>query len=157
MTKRGPLFGTQEHLAISEYSGRFITSRRSMKRPNNRLNLPTVLSNKVISKEFGNEIGTFTSCDTVQLAIKGTDNLTIYINAFIVPVICSPLSNQPISVAQDMYPHLRNLPLADWGDGSVDFEVDVMIGADYIHNFSLYHVVRGKQPFSPVAILTRFG
>ena len=122
-----------------------------------RLNLPTVLSNKVLIKEFGNEKGTLTSCDTVQLAIKGTDNLTIYINAFVVPIICSPLSNQAISVAQDMYPHLRNLPLADWGDGSVDLEVDVMIGADYVHNFLLDHVVRGEQPFSPVAILTRFG
>ena len=57
----------------------------------------------------------------------------------------------------NMYTHLRNLPLADWGDGSVDLEVDVMIGAEYVHNFLLDHVVRGEQPFSPVAILTRVG
>ena len=41
MTKRKGggrwLFGTQEHLAISEYSGRFITIRRSMKQLNNRI------------------------------------------------------------------------------------------------------------------------
>ena len=115
------------------------------------------MSNKVLIKEFGNDKGTLTSYDTVQLAIKGSDNLTVYVNAFVVPVICSPLSNQAISVARDMYTHLRNLPLADWGDGSVDLEVDVMIGADYVHNFLLDHIVRGEQPFSPVAILTRFG
>ena len=32
-----------------------------------------------------------------------------------------------------------------------------MIGADYVYNFLLNHVVRGEQPLSPVAILTRFG
>ena len=56
-----------------------------------------------------------------------------------------------------MYPHLQNLPLTDCGDGSVDLEVDVMIGADYVHNFLLDHVVRGKQRLSRVPILTRFG
>ena len=122
-----------------------------------RLNLHSVTSNKVLIKEFGNDKGTLRSCDSVQLAIKGADNLTVYINAFVVPLICSPLSNQVINVAQDMYPHLRNLPLADCGDGSVDLEVDVMIGADYVHNFLLDYVVRGEQPLSPVAILTRFG
>ena len=122
-----------------------------------RLNLHSVTSNKVLIKEFGNDKGTLRSCDSVQLAIKGADNLTVYINAFVVPLICSPLSNQVINVAQDMYPHLRNLPLADCGDGSVDLEVDVMIGAGYVHNFLLDYVVRGEQPLSPVAILTRFG
>ena len=58
------------------------------------------MSNKVLIKEFGNDKGTLTSCDTVQLAIKGSDNLTVYINAFVVPVICSPLSNQAISLAR---------------------------------------------------------
>ena len=55
-----------------------------------------------------------------------------------------------------MYPHLRNLPLADCGDGTVELEVDVMIGADHVHHFLLDLVVRGGggQPLSPVAILT---
>ena len=122
-----------------------------------RLNLPTVNSDRVLIKEFGNEKGTLKSCDTVQLAIKCADNLTVYVNAFVVPVICSPLSNQAIDFARDMYPHLRNLPLADCGDGTVDLEIDFMIGADFVHCFLLDQVVRGKQPLSPVAILTRFG
>ena len=115
------------------------------------------MSNKVVIKEFGNDKGTLTSCDTAQLAIKGSDNLTVYINAFVVPVICSPLSNQAISIARGMYTHLRNLPLADWGDGSMDLDVDVMMGADYVHTVLLDHVVQGEQPFSPAAILTRVG
>ena len=122
-----------------------------------RLNLPAVNSNKVLIKEFGNERGTLQTCDTVQVAIRCADNLTVYINAFVVPLICSPLSNQAINFAKDMYPHLRNLPLADCGDGIADLEIDVMIGADFVHCFLLDQVVRGEQPLSPVAILTRFG
>ena len=56
-----------------------------------------------------------------------------------------------------MFPHLTNLPLADSGDGLTDLEVDVMIGADFVHCFLLDKVVRGEKPLSPVAILTRFG
>ena len=111
-----------------------------------RLNLPTVKSSKVLIKEFGNDKGTLQSCDSVQLAIKGADNLTVYINAFVVPLICSPLSNQAINVAQDMYPHLRNLLLADCGDGSVDLEVDVMIGADYVYLFYSIMLYGGSNP-----------
>jgi len=48
------------------------------------------------------------------------------------------------------------LPLADWGDVSVDFEVDVMIGVDYVNKFLLDHAVWGEQPCSPVAILPIF-
>ena len=122
-----------------------------------RLNLPAVNSNKVLIKEFGNKRGTLQTCDTVQVAIRCADNLTVYINAFVVPLICSPLSNQAINFAKDVYPHLRNLPLADCGDGIADLEIDVMIGADFVHCFLLDQVVRGEQPLSPVAILTRFG
>ena len=122
-----------------------------------RLNLPTVNTRKVLIKEFGNVKGTMQTCDTVQLAVKCADNLTVYINAFVVPLICSPISNQVIDLAKDIYPHLKNLPLADSGDGLTDMEIDVMIGADFMHCFTLDHVIRGEQPLSPVAILTRFG
>ena len=48
-----------------------------------------------------------------------------------------------------MYKLIRNWPLADWGDGSVNLEVDVMIGADYVHKFLLDHVVRGSNHIAP--------
>ncbi|XP_065060233.1 uncharacterized protein LOC135687567 [Rhopilema esculentum] len=38
-----------------------------------------------------------------------------------------------------------------------EFEVDILIGADYIWQFMLDHVVRGEQGYGPVATLTRFG
>ena len=62
-----------------------------------------------------------------------------------------------IDLAKDVYPHLRNLPLADIGDGSSDLEIDVMIGADFMHCFTLDHIIRGEQPLSLVATLTCLG
>ena len=107
-------------------------------------------------KEFGNEQGTLKNCDLVQLAVKGRDNLTVYVHAFVVDTICSPIANQTIDQAKIIYPHLRGLALADSGDGSQTCEVDLMIGADFCWCFMLDHVVRG-DPLSPIASLTRFG
>ena len=45
--------------------------------------------------------------DTVQLAVTCADNLTVCINAFVVPLICGPISNQVIDLAKDIYPHLK--------------------------------------------------
>ena len=56
-----------------------------------------------------------------------------------------------------MYPHLRNLALADCGDGNTDLEIDILIGADFVHCLLLDQVVRGEQPLGPVALLTHFG
>ena len=122
-----------------------------------KLNLPAISTKEILIKEFGNEQGTLKMCETVQLAVHCADNLTVYINAFVVDLICSPLSNQAIDFAQANYSHIKNLPLADSGDGSQDLDIDILIGADFVHLFMLDQVVRGEHPMSPVAILTRFG
>ena len=114
----------------------YITSRLR-----DRLQLPTA---KTI-KEFGNNEGTLKTCDTVQLAVKCANNLTVYIKAYVVDLICSPVSNQVINIAQAMCPHLTNLPLADSGDRLTDLEVDVMIRADIVHYFLLDKVVQGSS------------
>eukprot|EP00795_Rhopilema_esculentum_P005673 gene5673-10913_t len=122
-----------------------------------KLQLPTISTEKVIIKEFGNVSGTLKTCDSIQIAIEGADNLTVFINAFVVDNICSPVANQAIDVAKLKYPHIKDLPLADKGSGMDEFEVDILIGADYIWQFMLDHVVRGEQGYGPVATLTRFG
>ena len=121
------------------------------------LNIPSFSTKEILIKEFGNEQGTLKTCETIQLAVHCADNLTVYINAFVVDLICSPLSHQAIDFAQANYSHLRNLPLADSGDGSQDLEIDILIGADFVHLFMLDQVIRGEHPMSPVAMSTRFG
>ncbi len=121
-----------------------------------RLQIPTISTDKVLIKEFGNESGTLKHCDSVQIAVKGADNLTVFINAYVVDNICSPISNQVIDLAKLKYPHLSDLPLADSGNGNEDLEVEILVGADYLWNFMLDHVVRGEPAVGPVATLTRF-
>ena len=122
-----------------------------------RLKLQTIKTDEILIKEFGNESGTLKRCDCVQLAVRCADNLTAYINAYVVDLICSPISHQAINLAQSMYPHLHGLILADSSDGTIDLEADVMIGADFVHSFMLDKVVRGEHVYGPVAILMRFG
>ena len=53
----------------------------------------------------------------------------MFINAYEVDLICGPIANQTIEVAQQCYPHLQGLPLADYSQGGEELEVDILIGA----------------------------
>ena len=105
----------------------YITTRLRKK-----LNLQAVGSETVMIKTFGNEQPSVKKCDVLQLAVECADNLKVYINAYEIDFICSPLSNQSIDVALHDYPHLQGLVLADANltperDGE-NLEVDLMIG-----------------------------
>ena len=122
-----------------------------------QLSLPTISTDKVLIKPFGRQEAILKKCDTVQFVIECTDNLNVFVSAYEVDVICGPIANQTINFAQQHYPHLQNLPLADSATGDGDLDVDIMIGADYYWSFVQNHVVRGESNYSPVAIRTRLG
>ena len=82
--------------------------------------------------------------------------LKVFVNAYEVELICGPIANQTIEIAQQSYPHLQGLPLADYSRGDEDLEVDIMIGADYYWSIVQNHVVRGES-HGPVAVRTRLG
>ena len=65
------------------------------------------------------------------MAVCTIDGMTVYLNAYVVPVICTPLSNQYIELATTNFPFLRGLDLAET---SVDFnnEIDMLIGPTII-------------------------
>ena len=123
----------------------------------NQLCLPTINTDNVLIKPFEKEDATLKRCDVVQFVVECRDNLNVFINAYEVDVICGPIANQTIDFAQQHYPYLQNLPLADSASGDKGLEVDVMIGADYYWSFVQNHVVRGESSYSPVAIRTRLG
>ena len=51
-------------------------------------------------KTFGSDVGHLQTQDLVQLAVKGTEtNEIIHVNAFTMPIICSPLKGQAIKFA----------------------------------------------------------
>ena len=78
----------------------------------------------------------------VQVGIKTLYDTTVYIQAYVVPVICGPLTQQPTELTRSSYEHLRELPLADRAGGGV-LPVSILIGADYY--------------WEPVALATKLG
>ncbi|XP_068670895.1 uncharacterized protein [Montipora foliosa] len=129
----------------------YISSRLTSK-----LSLRPIGSDTVLIQTFGNNEPSLKQCSIVQFALECQDNLTVFINAYEVELICGPITNQTIEIAQQCYPHLQGLPLADHSRGDEDLEIDVMIGADHYWSVVQNHVVRGEL-HGPVAIRTRLG
>ena len=103
-----------------------------------KLNLQPIGSETVMIKTFGNEQPSMKKCDVVQLAVECADNLKVYIKAYEIDFICSPLSNQSKDVAVHNY--LQDLELADVSptperDGE-HVAVDLMIGQITIGHLS---------------------
>ena len=121
-----------------------------------KLSLRPIGSDTVLIQTFGNNEPSLKQCNIVQFALECQDNLTVFINAYEVELICGPITNQTIEIAQQCYPHLQGLPLADHSRGDEDLEIDVMMGADHYWSVVQNHVVRGEL-HGPVAIRTRLG
>lgn len=80
--------------------------------------------------------------------------MELYVNAYCVPTICSPLSDQAVRVAVQNYPHLQGLELADVPNKPGEVEVDVVIGADYYWHLFTGVARKGERP-GPVALQSR--
>ncbi|XP_068717114.1 uncharacterized protein [Montipora capricornis] len=106
-----------------------------------KLSLRPIGSDTVLIQTFGNNEPSLKQCSIVQFALECQDNLTVFINAYEVELICGPITNQTIEIAQQYYPHLQGLPLADHSRGDEDLEIDVMIGADHYWSVAQNHVL----------------
>ena len=69
-------------------------------------------------------------CETVELGLLLKNGEIMKIQALIVPVICNPLTLQPISHTKETYDHLLDLELADAANENDYLEVDALIGSD---------------------------
>ena len=61
-----------------------------------QLNLPTVGKETLLIKTFVDNSAFVKECDIVKLCIRTIDAMIVYVTAYVVPVICSPVSNQEI-------------------------------------------------------------
>eukprot|EP00731_Ephydatia_muelleri_P009492 Em0005g78a len=120
----------------------------------NTLQLPTERTETLIVKTFGSSSGQPQLCDVVNLSMKTRNGANVVIPLLTVPVICEPLSGQPISLAARRYPYLSTLELADESDPDCVLDVGILIGADHY-----WALVSGRncQGDGPTAIETRFG
>ena len=70
------------------------------------------------------------------MAVEADEGMQVYISAYVVPVICAPISNQLIEFTQAIYPHLQCLRLADNFHCAEEINIDILICADfYLHFF----------------------
>ena len=128
----------------------YVTSRLR-----DELDLPTLRTELLQIKTFGEAESDTTTCDVVQVGVENKGDGIQMTTALVVPFICNPLTTQPINHSSEHHDHLLGLELADSADVSDALEVDVLIGSDSYWNFVTGRVIRGKS--GPMAIHTRVG
>ncbi|XP_068742363.1 uncharacterized protein [Montipora capricornis] len=116
-----------------------------------KLQLPVVCRDSLLIKTFEESDA---RCQ-IQVGIKTLCDTTVYIQAYVVPVLCGPLTQQSTELTQSSYEHLRDLPLADRAGGGV-LAVSILVGADYYWSSVEGTLVRGA-PWEPVALATKLG
>ena len=120
-----------------------------------RLKLPVIGRESLLIKTFGESDARLRTCEIVQVGIKTMCDAIVYIQAYVVPVICGPLTQQPTELAQSSCEHLHGLSLAD-GCGRGDLPISILIGADHYWSLVEGTIVRGA-PWEPVALATKLG
>ena len=94
--------------------------------------------------------------DVVRIGVTTKDSQTQEMEFLCTPLICRPLTTQPINLCKERYRHLAGLELADANQGEDDqMEVDLLIGSEYYWWFVTGETRRGEE--GPVAIHTKLG
>ena len=115
--------------------------------PHHCLELPAIAREAISVKVFGSDEATVQICDVVQLCIRSPHNdLSIFVTANVIPLVCSPPINQAIPFATSHYPHLSTLPLADYPSETEDnLAVDILIGLDFYWVFMNGGSIKGNK------------
>lgn len=110
-------------------------------------------------KGFGSNAGQLQSRNLVQVWVQGlTSETCLYVNAYTVPIISSPLQNQAVKFAATTYQHLNGLSLADSNSSNENesqLQVDFLIGTDYYWHFLTGSFKRGES--GPTGLHTKIG
>ena len=89
-------------------------------------------------KTFGDTNGKLEVLEEFEFCVKNPKRGSkIYMKGYAVPVICSPLANQRVDVAEKLFPILKDLDLSDGKRGP--HEIDLLIGAD-----SYWTIIEGE-------------
>ena len=125
------------------------------KRIRNILKLPTKGVENLTIATFGKNEPNITKVDCVEFSIKGMNKPdNILMKAYSVSTICLPLCDQPIQYSKQNYEHIKDLNLADAGEGELD--VDLLIGSDFYWSILSGKVLRGDG-CGPVALDSKVG
>ena len=127
----------QKLLLLHDWFLTQVVSIHTLQKDSENLKLPAITQETLTIKVFGDEEGTLQRCDVIQFCIQSPyDERSAYVTAYVVPVLCAPLSGQAISSAVDNYPHLKGLWLADFpAKRNEQLDYDVLIGSNYYGHF----------------------
>jgi len=109
---------------------------------------------KMVVFTFGSTEKTIQNCELVHVILKTLDG-EMEVALLTSPIICEPLTDQPLSLCMDSYEHLTNLQLADNSEDGSPIEVDLLLGSDYYWQLTTGEVRRGND--GPVAVGTKLG
>ena len=119
------------------------------------LGLDTECSEVVNIKTFGSETTKTQTVDVVTASIHLKEGTEISISFSTVPLICEPLSCQPVAYSKRQYRHLSGLDLADYSRVGEELQIDALIGLDHYWRLVTGRVVHGES--GPTAIYTQLG
>ena len=119
------------------------------------LGLETESTEVVNIKTFGSEITRTQAVDVVTASICSKDGSHINVLFSSVPLICEPLSCQPVAYTKQQYSHLSELDLADFSRVGDELQIDALIGSDHYWQLVTGRVMRGGS--GPTAIHTQLG
>ena len=68
-----------------------------------KLGLSVICRGSLLIKTFGESDARLRTCEIVQVGIKAICDAIVYIQAFAVPVICDPLTQQPTELAHSVW------------------------------------------------------
>ena len=121
------------------------------------LSLPTIGNEILTIKTFGNDEGQTQSYDITQFSVQSPYwDTTLFMTAYVVPVVCAPLRNQQLTFAVQAYPHRKGLPLADFQTESSVLDVDILVGLDSYWLFMTGGCIKADSG-GPVALESRLG
>ena len=122
-----------------------------------QLKLKTIRKENIMIKTFGQiNDSEMKSLDVVQFKVKyRSENKYVFVEALCVPVICSPLTKQYLSLAQRKFDHVSKLDLADFNDRYGESSVGILVGVDLYHSFISGKVI--KSTSGPVASASVLG
>ena len=119
------------------------------------LRLPREQSQAVSIKTFGSLVERVETCDIVKLKFKARMGADFEISLFTVPMICEPLSRQPIIWAVERFPYLQEIDLPDLCDSRDALEMSIFIGVDQYWKVVTGGIRRGNT--GPTAMKTKLG
>ena len=132
-------------------------SQRSyvMQRVREALGLESECAEEVQIRTFGSDSTILQTVEMTRVAISRKNGEPVQVLFSTVPLICDPLSCQPIAYTKERYRHLANLDLADFSRVGDELQIDALVGSDHYWQLVTGKVIQAES--GPTALQTHLG